>query len=148
MNASFLKAWLVSVLLAVMAPLAMAGDKVPSGTVVIDETQVVLLIGGDIGGGTLVMHSNGETRKFKIKGVKLGGAGVEKMHLTGEVYDLAATDKFAGTYFVAEAGAAVVKGVGGLWLKNAHGVVMHLKASAEGLALAVGVEGLEVKFTE
>ena len=147
MKTTILKAWLVSVLLAALAPMAIAADQAPSGTVVIAETQVMLLVGGDAGGGTLVLHSNGDVRKFKIKGIRLGGIGVQKIHMTGEVYNLTRTEDFEGKYFSAEAGAAFVKGGGGLWLKNARGVVLHLKSSAEGLALALGVEGLDVKFT-
>jgi hypothetical protein len=53
---------------------------------------------------------------------------------------------FEGTYFSAEAGVTVGKGVGGLWLKNDKGVTMHLTSRAEGIALSLGVEGLSVKF--
>lgn len=43
----------------------------PSGTVEIEETQAMLILGGDWGHGTL--HFNGKDQKFKSKGVKLGG---------------------------------------------------------------------------
>ena len=39
---------------------------------------------------------------------------------------------------------AIKLGVGGFWLKNSKGVTLHLKASSEGIALAIGVEGLKI----
>lgn len=121
-----------------------ANDPAASGTVVIDETQAMLIVGGSYGGGTL--NFQGQTHKFKAKGLKLGGVGVHKMHLTGDVYKLNNLADFSGTYFVAEAGITVVKGAGGFWLKNTKGVTLHLKSSNEGLALAVGVEGLHLSM--
>jgi hypothetical protein len=119
-------------------------DDQASGTIEIDETQVMLLVGGTYGGGTL--NFQGETYKFKIKGLKLGGIGMHKVVLTGDVYKLNDIKDFAGTYFAAEAGLTVVKGMGGYWLKNGNGVALHLTSKAEGLALAVGVEGLKIKM--
>ncbi len=48
--------WVLLVMpLFLLANSSMAEDKQPSGTVVIDQTQVMLLVGGDIGGGTLLL---------------------------------------------------------------------------------------------
>jgi hypothetical protein len=38
--------------------------------------------------------------------------------------------------------------MGGLWMKNGNGVIMHLKSSTEGLALSIGVEGFKVSLDE
>lgn len=121
---------------------AASHDETASGTLTIDETQMMIIVGGTYGGGTLDFQ--GETHKFKVKGVKLGGVGVHKVSLTGDVYKLNDIKNFAGTYFAAEAGITVIKGVGGFWVKNSKGVTLHLKSSAEGLALAIGVEGLKI----
>lgn len=119
-------------------------DEMASGTITIDETQVMLLVGGSFGGGTLSFQ--GESHKFKVKGLKIGGIGMHKVELTGDVYKLNDIKDFSGTYFVAEAGLTVVKGVGGFWLKNNNGVTLHLTSKAEGLALSVGVEGLYIEM--
>lgn len=120
-----------------------AADKAtPDGIVVIDQTQVMLLIGGSKGGGTLLLGDN--SYSFKTGGVKVGGLGVHKTHLKGHVFNLNDVADFAGTYFSAEAGITVVKGMGGLWLKNDKGVTIHLKANADGLALSTGAEGLKI----
>jgi hypothetical protein len=126
---------------------ALAEDKTPSGTIVIDETQIMWIVGGDIGGGKL--QYNGRDYKFKTDGLKLGGFGVNKVKLTGDVYGLNAVADFAGLYGVAEAGAAVAKaGKGDFVMKNDKGVILHLKAEGKGLALDLGVEGLKITLED
>ena len=121
-----------------------ADDKTPSGTLIIDETQVMLLLGGDMGGGTLLFGDN--SYSFKTGGIKIGGVGVHKVHMVGEVYDLNDIADFPGVYFVAEAGATLGdSGTAAIWLKNSKGVSLHMKTSeAKGIALSVGVEGLKI----
>ena len=122
--------------------MAVSHDEMASGTLTIDETQVMFIVGGDMGSGTL--NFQGKSHSFKTGGLKLGGIGVHKVHLTGDVYKLNNVADFAGTYFVAEAGITVVKGKGGFWFKNSKGVTLHMKASAEGVALDIGAEGLKI----
>jgi len=133
-----------------VVPLLLTGNaiaaeaKTPSGTLVIDETQVMLLLGGDMGGGTLLFGDN--SYSFKTGGIKIGGLGVHKVHMVGEVYDLNDIADFPGVYFVAEAGATLGdSGTAAIWLKNSKGVSLHMKTSeAKGIALSVGVEGLKI----
>ena len=135
------KLLLVPILLS--AGSALAEDKAPSGTIVIDETQVMWIVGGDIGGGTL--NYQGESYKFKTDGLKLGGFGVHKVKLTGDVYNLENVDDFAGVYGVAEAGATLGNASkGDTVMKNDKGVVLHLKSAAQGIALDLGVEGMKI----
>jgi len=115
-----------------------------SGTITIDETQVMVIVGGDYGHGTLMFQ--GKSYPFKAKGLKLGGVGIHEVKLTGDVYKLNDIKDFPGLYFAAEAGITVAKGAGGFWMKNDKGVALHLKSSAEGLALAIGVEGFDIKM--
>jgi hypothetical protein len=123
---------------------AASHDEMASGTITINETQVMFIVGGDLGGGTL--QFKGKSHSFKTGGLKIGGIGVHKVHLTGDVYKLDNVADFAGIYFVAEAGITVIKGKGGFWFKNDKGVTLHMKASAEGVALDIGAEGLEIKM--
>lgn len=132
---------LVMLMLLVGGAVAADKDK-PSGTVVIDETQVMLLLGGDVGGGVLLFGD--KSYAFKTGGLKLGGVGVHKVHLTGDVYHLKNVDDFAGVYFAAEAGITVAKGIGGYWMQNDMGVTLHLKGNADGLAFGLGAEGFKV----
>jgi hypothetical protein len=117
----------------------------PDATITIDETQVMALIGGSMGGGTLLL--DGESHTFKTGGLSLGAsAGVHKIHITGNVYHLEKLKHFPGTYLEAEASATVVKGSGGMWLVNTHGVTLHLTSSNEGLALSLAAEGLKISM--
>jgi hypothetical protein len=121
----------------------LAQDKAPSATIVIDETQVMWIVGGDIGGGTL--NFQGESFKFKTEGLKLGGFGIHKVKLTGDVYNLENAGDFAGVYGVAEAGATLGNASkGDTVMKNDKGVVLHLKSAAQGIALDLGVEGIKI----
>jgi len=119
--------------------------KTPSGTIVIDETQIMWIVGGDIGGGTLQFQ--GKSYKFKTDGLKLGGFGINKVKLTGDVYDLKDIADFAGVYGVAEAGVTLGNASkGDFVMKNDKGVIMHLKSAAQGIALDLGVEGLKIRM--
>jgi hypothetical protein len=123
--------------------IAVAEDKTPSATIVIDETQIMWIVGGDIGGGTL--HFQGKSYKFKTDGLKLGGFGVNKVKLTGDVYGLKNVADFGGIYGVAEAGATLGNASkGDFVMKNDKGVILHLKSAAQGIALDLGVEGLKI----
>ena len=140
-------AWLLLFALLLSVRFALAEDETPSGTIVIDETQIMWIVGGDIGGGKL--HYQGKEYKFKTDGLKLGGFGVNKVKLTGDVYGLNAVADFPGLYGVAEAGAAVAKaGKGDFVMKNDKGVILHLKAEGTGLALDLGVEGLKITLED
>ena len=137
--------WAMLVVPLLLTGNALAAEaKTPSGTLVIDETQVMLLLGGDMGGGTLLFGDN--SYSFKTGGIKIGGLGVHKVHMVGEVYDLNDIGDFPGVYFVAEAGATLGdSGTAAIWLKNSKGVSLHMKTSeAKGIALSVGVEGLKI----
>ena len=124
---------------------AVAGEKkLPSGTVEINETQFALIIGGSVGGGSL--RFKGNRYDFKTSGLKVGSIGVAKVAAVGEVYDLRRVSDFPGTYAKASADSALGDGVGGLILKNEHGVVMRLESTLQGVALTLGVEGLTVKM--
>lgn len=134
--------WLMLVVPLLLAGNASAYDE--SGTLVIDETQVMALVGGDLGGGTLLFGD--KSYSFKTGGLKLGGVGIHKIHLVGNVYELNNVADFAGVYFAAQAGVTLGNaGKQGLWLKNDKGVTLHLKSSDEkGIALSLGVEGFKI----
>lgn len=129
-----------------VANAALAEDKTPSATVTIDETQIMWIVGGSIGGG--VLDYQGKTYKFKLDGLKLGGFGVHKFKLQGDVYHMKNVEDFAGVYGEAEAGVTFAKmGKGDVVLKNTKGVVLHLKSpGSEGYALDLGVEGVDVRL--
>ena len=118
--------------------------ELPSGSLHVDEWQVMAIVETQWGHGTL--GYNGKTYKFKILGFGVGGLGVHKMSITGHVYHHDKLTDFSGIYFEARAGITVVKGSGGLWIKNSKGVTLHLKTHAKGAALALGVDGLKIEL--
>lgn len=128
-----------------MGSLALAADaKKPSGTVVIDETQFAFILGGSLGGGTLTFQ--GQEYSFKVGGLTAGAnVGISKMSASGEVYDLTEISQFPGTYTKLDVSIALGGGVGGLHLKNEHGVIMRLESRTQGLQLNVGsASGIKV----
>ena len=134
--------WLLVAVTFLAAGNATAGDKQPSATVVIDETQVMVIIGGSKGGGTLLFGDS--SYSFNTAGLKLGIVSIQSIHVTGKVYDLDDVQDFPGTYLQLEADATLVKGSGGLWMKNSKGVTLHLKSSNDGVALNLGATGLKI----
>jgi hypothetical protein len=120
--------------------------KTASGTVVIDEYQIMWMVGGDIGGGTLEFQ--GQSHKFKMGGLKLGGFGAHKVKLAGDVWDLKDLADFSGLYAEAEIGFTVADaGKGDFWLVNDKGVKLRLKSpSSMGVALDLGVEGVDIRL--
>lgn len=126
---------------------AVAADAQPSGTIVIDQTQVELILGGDLGKGHF--STGGANYTFKTGGLKLGGVGIHTEHLVGHAYGMRSAADFEGTYFQAEAGITIAKGKGGMWMKNAKGVTLHLhSADDSGIALSLGLEGFKIHDLE
>ena len=137
---------MVICLVFLIASVASAEEKIPSGTIEIDETQLGFIIGGDIGKG--VLHYKGVDFYFKTGGIKVGGMGIAKISAVGEVYDLFDIDQFPGIYVTGDYGIALGGGVGGLVLKNENGVYLRLRSTLEGVALAVGLEGITIKLED
>ena len=127
---------------------AIAEEEKPSGTVEIDETQAMLIVGGSAGEGKL--HFQGQSYAFTTGGVRVGGIGAHRIYMTGDVYHLNDIADFPGVYFQAEAGVTGgKKGAGAAWVKNSKGVSLHLKTSKEeGIALAIGAEGIKITMKE
>jgi hypothetical protein len=54
---------------------------------------------------------------------------------------------FAGAYVQARYGLAIgTVSAGELWLENSNGVVLHLDAKREGLALSLGADAIMIDF--
>ena len=135
---------LLSVIVALVAIQAGAEDKIPSGTIHIEEKEVGLIVSGSFGKGTL--NFKGSEYTFKVSGMKVGGVGVAKISAAGEVYDLYDLSQFPGTYVAGEYGITLGGGMGGMVLKNENDVYMQLKSTSEGVALSLGASGLTIKL--
>jgi hypothetical protein len=131
-------------LLLMLATVASSSaDQKPSGTLSFEEQQIMAIVGGTSGYGTL--EFNDTKTLFKVSGVSVGASiGVHKLKVSGEVFDLADIADFSGMYVDFEAGATFVEGASGMWLKNDKGVILHLKSQNEGVALELGSGGLNI----
>jgi hypothetical protein len=118
----------------------------PSGTIEVSAEQLRLLVGGASGKGTL--HYKGKQYPFTIKALTAGGVGYTKVTATGDVYFLDKLEDFAGTYSAATIGAALGKGVGGSQYENNKGVFISVKSKTEGVALNLGLGGVEVTLAK
>jgi hypothetical protein len=117
----------------------------PSGSVNIHQVQVEFIGSGAVGGGTL--YYRGRRYPFKLGGLGIGGIGVSTLDATGSVYNLHRLQDFEGVYGQARVGwAAGEQGQGEMWLQNANGVYLRLKARREGLALSLGADGMVVRL--
>jgi hypothetical protein len=117
----------------------------PTGTLTIEQYQVAFIGSGNLGGGMLYL--NGRRYPFNVGGLGIGGFGISKITATGEVFNLTDPRYFPGAYVQARYGAVVGDlSTGELWLKNANGVVLKLKAEREGLALSLGGDAVYIDF--
>src|SRR4029434_6515297 len=71
------------------ATLSLAVEQAPPlrGTVSMVVTSLALVVGVEWGKGVLTL-ADGTPHRFMVKGIELGGAGVEKAMLHGHVYHL------------------------------------------------------------
>jgi hypothetical protein len=118
----------------------------PSATIHFEEWQVMAILGGNWGHGTL--GYNGKTYKFKLSGMGAGGWGADKLSATGGVYRLKDIADFPGKYSELRGGVVLGKGIGGLYVHNDNGVVIKLKTHAEGVALSIGVQGITIQMVD
>ncbi|MGH6619900.1 MAG: hypothetical protein ACREF6_10185 [Alphaproteobacteria bacterium] len=131
---------------ASLTPSLAAEKYVESGTVTIEQVQIAFIGSGNLGGGTLLY--GGKKYDFTVGGLGIGGYGVSKMEATGTVYNLRNAADFSGAYVQARYGLAVGElSTGSLWLENARGVALNLKAKRTGLALSLGADAIYINLT-
>ncbi len=137
---------MVTMGLVLAATTVLAGapkDKPFSGTLTVEQYQVAWILSGNLGGGKL--DYKGKAYAFTIGGLGVGGFGMSKIEATGEVYGLKRVEDFVGADGQARYGiVAADVSTGELWLENTKGVVIHLDAKREGLALSLGADAIYV----
>ena len=76
-----------------------------------------------------------------------GGIGAADTQATGEVYNLRNLSDFKGLYTQSSGGPGLAKsGASDLWLRNAAGVMLHLKGTQEGMTLSLGREEILIEM--
>ena len=130
--------------LAVTTSAVAAQKATPSGKVTMESTSIAAGVGVSWGDGKLTFK--GKTYPFSIDGLSLVNWGISKANATGDVYNLTDVSKFGGTYVAAEAGLTLAGGMGGMVLRNADGVILHVRSVSQGAQLQLGTSGLIIKM--
>jgi len=117
----------------------------PSGYVTLDETFVAAFAEGS---GTLTFQ--GRSYPFKLIGSVMGpGGGLDRLHASGEVYNLTQVTDFPGRYTQDTGPAGVdTAAAGQLWLGNSAGVVMHLQSQSQGAILSIGRDEILIRMAQ
>jgi hypothetical protein len=122
-------------------PQSVAG-MAPDGTVTMTE---IVAAGAEGGKGTLTFQ--GRSYPFKLVGGVTGGGGVANTQAAGEVYGLHNISEFKGLYTQSSGGAGLAtSGASDMWLRNAAGVVLHLRGTQEGVTLSLGREEILIEM--
>jgi hypothetical protein len=122
-------------------PQSVAGMS-PDGTVSMRE---IMAVGAEGGKGSL--NFQGRSYPFRLVGGVTGGVGAAKTQADGEVYNLHNISDFKGLYTQSSGGPGLVRsGASDLWLRNAAGVVLHLKGTQEGMTLSLGREEILIEM--
>jgi hypothetical protein len=91
------------------------------------------LDGGRLNVGTGVFDYQGSGYAFGVRGLGCEGIDVGDIKAKGEVYGLERLQDFSGTYV-----RASQLTIGGLWLKNAKGVTIHLVSKQSAILIVAG----------
>jgi hypothetical protein len=122
-------------------PQSVAGMS-PDGTVSLTE---IIAVGAAGGKGSLTFQGN--SYPFQLVGGVTGGGGAANTQAYGEVYNLHSISDFKGLYTQNSGGPGLVtSGASDLWLRNAAGVVLHLKGTQEGVTLSLGREEILIEM--
>jgi hypothetical protein len=81
-----------------------------------------------------------------VKGLSVGDVGATSIQASGKVFNLRRLSDFDGTYAALDAGAAAGGGGGVAAMKNQNGVTVHLVSTAQGVKVALGTSGVEMKI--
>lgn len=115
------------------------------GHVQVKFVKAALVVGG--GGGRGVLNYRGRHYRFVVSGFSLGvSGGASVSWLEGTASGIKEVNDFAGSYSAVGAGGAWAAGVGGISLRNEHGVVLNLKGLKAGLEFAANVSGLTISL--
>jgi hypothetical protein len=89
----------------------------------------------------------GQSYPFKLGGLGIGGIGILTIDADGWVYNLRRPADFNGVYGQLRSGWSIGQhGSGEMWLKNANGVILRLRARRQGLSLSLGADGMVVRL--
>ena len=86
-----------------------------------------------------------QKRAFSVKGLGIGGVGINRTKARGTVYNLKTLDDFTGAYGSVRSGITVTdKSLAdkALWVGNDKGVRLKLAVESAGVSLNLGADGM------
>ncbi len=122
---------------------ALAENEKPSGTIRFTTTSIGFIIGAEWGKGTLTLN-NGKSYNIRVRMLRVGMAGIERVDATGTVYNLKKMHDFEGQYVSGSAGLTIGGGVAGEAMKNSRNVVIKLTSTQIGLAAKIAASGITI----
>jgi len=116
-----------------------------NASISIEEIQVAFIGSGQLGGG--YVNYRGRAYPITVGGLGVGGFGASKLSATGSAYGLRRIEDLAGPYVQLREGWAIGDaGRGRLWLRNDKGVTLRLVTRRQGIQLALGADGVVIRF--
>ena len=125
---------------------ASAEDAKPSATLELSGKSVGVGVGFTWETGKLTY--NGKTYDVAVDGIDVGDVGVAMISASGKVYNLKKVEDFSGNYTAAGAGAAVAGGGGAAIMQNQNGVRVELLSTSQGVKLALGPGGVNMRIKQ
>ena len=122
---------------------ALAENEKPSGTIRFTTTSIGFIIGAEWGKGTLTLN-NGKSYNIRVRMLRVGMAGIERVDATGTVYNLKKMHDFEGQYVSGSAGLTIGGGVAGEAMENSRKVVIKLTSTQIGLAAKIAASGITI----
>ncbi len=125
---------------------AQAEEKKVDATLKLEGGSIAAGIGLSWGKGTLTYQ--GKDYPVDVKGLTVGDVGVTSIEAAGKVYGLKSIGDFNGNYTGVGAGATVAGGGAVSVMRNQAGVTVELVSTTQGLKLALGGGGVDMKNKE
>jgi hypothetical protein len=121
---------------------AVSADEKPSATLTLEAKSVAAGVGWTWGSG--VLDYGGRKHRFKVEGLAVNAAGVERVEAKGYVYHLKRLSDFPGNYTAVEASGAAGAGAGIATMRNQNGVRITLHSTSQGVAAQAGPESMKI----
>ena len=132
--------------LSVALTSARAEEGAADATIKLTGGSVAAGVGISWGSGTL--SYKGKDYPIDVKGLSVGDVGVTKIAASGTVHNLKDIKDFDGNYTAVGAGAAAAGGGGAATMKNQNGVTVDLVSTTQGVKVAIGGGGVDMKIKQ
>ena len=130
--------------LALGTAVAAEEEKKPDATLKLSGGSVAAGLGISWGSGTLTYK--GKDHPVDVKGLSVGDVGITRIEASGKVHNLKDLADFDGNYTAVGAGAAVAGGGSVVTMRNQNGVTVDLVATTQGVKIAIGGGGVDMKI--